>query len=399
MKPGDANFTHDPAVRTADTFETLDGVAASLAAERHVPAFYKSAAVKCGFVAAFLLANFLSFAIVRQGLLTMRTFSHVGWLTDGSFETLLAGLIQTALALFGLMFSDRIRGWSSGLTWTAALFAILFWAAELYFGALTQSLGSVAPEAFKQMGTRATRLQAEIGALGGDIAAEFTRQIEFNRREAANEEQGVGLSRLKGCFERCKAFQRRAMALERRFGTLGATLPTAAAGDLNTILIDTQTRLKLLDERAALLPDFGALAETADKEKAFLARLAEAKREHGALTRILDEHPAITPKALAADYAAALIKRLAHGEFERIAAHEWVILFYSAVFIVANWFLALLLAIYNRNGSPTGLKARRAQELNVGAVWDKEVAEGEARAWAAEWIGKLRARLWRGIAG
>ena len=45
------------------------------------------------------------------------------------------------------------------------------------------------------------------------------------------------------------------------------------------------------------------------------------------------------------------------------------------------------------------MKARRAQEPNVGAAWDKEVAEGEARAKAAEWIGKLRARFWRGMAG
>jgi hypothetical protein len=36
---------------------------------------------------------------------------------------------------------------------------------------------------------------------------------------------------------------------------------------------------------------------------------------------------------------------------------------YSAVFILVTWFLAVLLAIYNRNASPTGLKARRAQEL------------------------------------
>ena len=399
MKPDDATFTPDPAARTAGIGESLDSVAASLAAERAVPAFYKSAAAKRTIVVAFLLANLLSFAIVRQGLLTMQNFSHVGWLTDGWFETLLAGLIQGALALFCSMFSDRIRGWSSGLTWTAALFAILFWGAELYFGALTQALGSVAPEAFKHMETRATRLQAEIGALGTDIATEFKRQIEFNRREAANEEQGLGLSRLKGCFERCKAFQGRAMALERRFGMLGVALPAAATGDINTTLIDAQTRMKLLDERAALLPEFGALAEAADKEKAFLARFSETKREHSALVKILDEHPAVTPKALAADYAAALIKRLTHGEFERIAAHEWVILFYSAVFILANLFLALLLAIYNRNGSPTGMKARRAQELNAGAIWDKEVAEGEAHAKAAESIGKLRARFWREMAG
>ena len=37
---------------------------------------------------------------------------------------------------------------------------------------------------------------------------------------------------------------------------------------------------------------------------------------------------------------------------------------YSAVFILVTWFLAVLLAIYNRNASPTGLKARRALLLH-----------------------------------
>src|SRR5439155_7114582 len=66
---------------------------------------------------------------------------------------------------------------------------------------------------------------------------------------------------------------------------------------------------------------------------------------------------------LAADYAADLLKRVARAEPERVNAREWIILLYSAVFILVTWFLAVLLAIYNRNTSPTGLKARRAQEL------------------------------------
>lgn len=399
MKPGDANFAPDPADRSGRNAESLDSVAATLAAERERPWFYRSLIVRCAIVAAYLLANVLSFAIVRQGLITMQTFSHVGWLTGGVFETLLAVLIQAALAFFALMFNDRIRGWSSRLTWTAALFAIMFWGAEFYFGALTQSLGSFAPEALKQMETRAARLQTEIDALAGDIAAEYRRQVDYNRREAANEERGFGLTRLKGCFDRCKEFQGRAMELERRFGMLGMSLPPAAGdGDINTTLIDAQTRLKLLDERAALLPHFGTLAQAIDKEQGFIARLAEAKREYGALTKMLEEHSAVTPRALAADHAAVLIKRLVYAEFERIAAHEWVIVFYSAVFIAANWFLALLLAIYNRNGSPTGLKARRARELNAGAAWDREVAEGEAQAQASAWIERLRANFWSRMA-
>lgn len=397
MKPSDASFLPDPAARTSGNTMNLDSVASLLAAEQAVPGIYRSIAVKTAVYAAFLLANILSFAIVRQGLVTMQNFSHVGWMTGGLFETLLAGLIQSALALFAVMFNDRIRGWSSGLTWTAALFALMFWAAEFYFGALTQSLGSYAPEALRQLEDRAVRLQREIDALAGDIAAEFKRQVEYNRREAANEERGVGLTRLKGCFEQCKAFQARAMTLERRFGMLGEKLPVAEEGDINAMLIDARTRLKILDERAALLPDFGTLAQAPDKEKVFVERFAGARREFADLVRLQGKHSAVTPKALAADHAAALIRRLTHAEFQAIAAHDWVVVFYSAVFIAVNWFLALLLAIYNRNGSPTGLKARRARELDAGAAWDCRVAEGEARAKAAEWLAGLRARFWRGM--
>src|SRR5712664_2950943 len=63
---------------------------------------------------------------------------------------------------------------------------------------------------------------------------------------------------------------------------------------------------------------------------------------------------------VAADYA-DLLKRVARAEPERINAREWIILLYSAVFTLVTWFLAVLLAIYNRNASPTGLKALRAQ--------------------------------------
>ena len=70
------------------------------------------------------------------------------------------------------------------------------------------------------------------------------------------------------------------------------------------------------------------------------------------------------PYSLAADYAADLLKRVARAEPERINAREWIILLYSAVFILVTWFLAVLLAIYNRNASPTGLKARRALLLH-----------------------------------
>ena len=59
---------------------------------------------------------------------------------------------------------------------------------------------------------------------------------------------------------------------------------------------------------------------------------------------------------------------------------------YSAVFILVTWFLAVLLAIYNRNASPTGLKARRAQELRGSVEWDRGLAESEARARAAQWV-------------
>ena len=59
---------------------------------------------------------------------------------------------------------------------------------------------------------------------------------------------------------------------------------------------------------------------------------------------------------------------------------------YSAVFILVTWFLAVLLAIYNRNASPTGLKARRAQELRGSVEWDRGLAESEARARTAQWV-------------
>jgi len=59
-----------------------------------------------------------------------------------------------------------------------------------------------------------------------------------------------------------------------------------------------------------------------------------------------------------------LLKRVARAEPERINAREWIILLYSPVFILVTWFLAVLLAIYNRNASPTGLKARRALLLH-----------------------------------
>jgi len=397
VKPLDADLRPDPVPRATDAAGSLEGVAALLAAERAVPGIYRSTTVRIAIYATFLLANVLSFAIVRQGLVTMQNFSHVGWLSGGTFETLLAGLIQAALAFFALMFNDRIRGWSSGLTWTAALFALLFWAAEFYFGALTQSLGSYAPEALRQLETRSVRLQDEIDALAGDIAADFRRQVEFNRREAANEEQGIGLTRLKGCFEQCKAFQARAMALERRFGMLGERLPIAARGDINAMLIDARARLKGLEERAALLPGFGALAEAADKERAFFERLAGVKKELAEIGRLQGAHPSVTPRALAADHAASLIRRLAHGRFDAIAAHEWVIVFYSGVFIAVNWFMALLLAIYSRNGSSTGRKARRARELDADAAWNRKVTEGEARAKAAEWLAGLRSRFWHGM--
>jgi len=87
---------------------------------------------------------------------------------------------------------------------------------------------------------------------------------------------------------------------------------------------------------------------------------------------------------LAADYAADLLKRVARAEPERVNAREWIILLYSAVFILVTWFLAVLLAIYNRNTSPTGLKARRAQELRGSVEWDRGLAESEGRARAAQ---------------
>jgi len=87
--------------------------------------------------------------------------------------------------------------------------------------------------------------------------------------------------------------------------------------------------------------------------------------------------------SLAADYAADLLKRVARAEPERINARAWIILLYSAVFILVTWFLAVLPAIYNRNASPTGLKARRAQELRGSVEWDRGLAESEARASAA----------------
>lgn len=393
MKLNDANFRADATAKGNE----LDHAAATLAAERTAPDFYRNPVIKGLFVAAFLVGNLLSFTIVRQGLLTMETFSHVSWLTDGWFETLLAGLVQVSLLFFGLMFTDRIRRWSAGLTWLAAVFALCFWMVEIYFGVLTQALGGVAPEIQRQMEVRSSRLQVEIGALGADIASEYQRQVSLNRREAENEERGVGLTRMKGCFEQCRSFQVRAMALERRFGALGLTLPAPALGDLNVVLIDAGVRLKLLDERAALLPAFSEIAKAGDKEKAFLTRLSHAKREYALLTKVLDDHPSISRKALAADYAAGLLKRIAHGEFERVAAREWMMMFYGTIFIFVTLFLALLLAIYNRNASSTGLKARRAQELHVDAELDREVAEGEAQAGAAKWIAKLRARFWRGI--
>jgi hypothetical protein len=79
-----------------------------------------------------------------------------------------------------------------------------------------------------------------------------------------------------------------------------------------------------------------------------------------------------------------MLKRVARAEPQRINAREWIILLYSAVFILVTWFLAVLLAIYNRNASPTGLKARRAQELRGSVEWDRGLAESEARARAAQ---------------
>ena len=56
------------------------------------------------------------------------------------------------------------------------------------------------------------------------------------------------------------------------------------------------------------------------------------------------------PYSLAADYAADLLKRVARAEPERINAREWIILLYSAVFILVTWFLAVRLAIYDKRG-------------------------------------------------
>jgi enoyl-CoA hydratase/carnithine racemase len=107
---------------------------------------------------------------------------------------------------------------------------------------------------------------------------------------------------------------------------------------------------------------------------------------------------AIFNKASDNPLADALLKRVARAEPERINAREWIILLYSAVFILVTWFLAVLLAIYNRNASPTGLKTRRAQELRGSVEWDRGLAESEARARAAQWIAELRSRFWKRMA-
>jgi hypothetical protein len=382
----------------ATTAADVHQIAADLAAARDEGDFHHKLPARLLLGAVFLLFNFLSVCVVRQGLIALESFSHVAWLPHGMFETLLAVGIQAALASFCVLFPHRLKGVTLGIAWGAAIFACVFWSAEVWLGLLTQSAGGYAPKALEQIEKRSKRLHADLADVGPAMSADVKRQIAWNRTEAKAEAEGRGLTGRTTCKDECRKFLARAMELERRFGSIATVRPVTplpASPDINRLLVEIQGALGASEDRFLIYREFANVAQAKDVLPPMERRLAAARDEFRALTGMLKHHASMTTKSIALDHAATVLQHLRRAEWQELGPTEWTFTFYAVVLVAGNMFVGVLLAMQTRHASNVARKARRASALDAEAGWDRVLAESEAHAGAAGWKGYLRKRFWR----